>query len=289
MSSLRDHRPVDPSLATDARVAVIIPSHNDAELAREAVTSALAEPDVEVVLVDDGSTDPASLLELAELEGDGVRVLRQPNRGPGPARLAGAQATTAPLLFPLDADDTLQPGSLPALVDSLRHNPNAAFAWGDYEEFGDKHERYRAPRTFLPWSTTYLNLYSPAILIRREVLLAVGGWPPIRYEDWGLLLALVEHGLSGVYVEHVTFQRRLAGGRRLSSGRREHALAYDELRRYYPRAFAERGRLARIERPAAWKRALYPLVYGRRAMIHHRLEGRLRASRLWTHLRPLRR
>ena len=192
----------------------------------------------------------------------------------------------APLLFPLDADDALQPGALTALADALEPDPQAAFAWGDYEEFGDKRERYRAPRAFLPWSTIYLNLYSPSILIRREALLSVGGWPPIRYEDWGLLLAFVEHGLSGVYVEHITFRRRIAGGGVLDAQRREHGLAYDELRRRYPRAFAERGRLARIERPPAWKRVVYPLLYGRRALIHYRLEDRLRASRLWTHLRP---
>ena len=121
------------------------------------------------------------------------------------------------------------------------------------------------------------------------MLLTVGGWPPTRYEDWGLLLAFVEHGLSGVYVEHVTFHRRIAGGRRLSADRREHARVYDELRRRYPRAFAERGRLARIERPPPWKRVVYPLLYGRRGLIPQGLEDRLRASRLWTHLRALRR
>ena len=285
----RDHGLADMSPARMARVAVIIPSHNDAELARDAVASALAEPDVEVVVVDDGSTDPASLQALEQLEADGVRVLRQVNQGPGPARLAGAAATTAPMLFPLDADDTLQPGALTALADALEPHPQAAFAWGDYEEFGDKHERYRAPRSFLPWSTVYLNLYSPSILIRREALLTVGGWPPIRYEDWGLMLAFVEHGLSGVYVEHVTFRRRITGGRRLSADRRDHARAYDELRRRYPRSFAERDRLARIEHPSPWKRVVYPLLYGRRMLIPYRLEDRLRASRLWTHLRPLRR
>ena len=124
-----DDRPADTSPARSARVAVIIPSHNDAELARDAVASALAEPDVEVVVVDDGSTDPASLQALEQLEADGVRVLRQPNQGPGPARLAGAAATTAPMLFPLDADDTLQPGALTALADALEPHPQAAFAW----------------------------------------------------------------------------------------------------------------------------------------------------------------
>ena len=268
---------------------MIIPSHNDGQLAHEAVASALSEPDVEVLVVDDGSTDPDSLEALDQLEASGVRVLHQPNLGPGPARLAGANATTAPLLFPLDADDTLQPGALTALADALEPHPQAAFAWGDYEEFGDKHERYRAPRSFLPWSTIYLNLYFSPILIRRDVLLSVGGWPPTRYEDWGLLLAFVEHGLSGVYVEHVTFRRRITGGRRLSADRREHARVYGDLRRRYPRAFAERGRLARIERPPPWKRVVYPLLYGRRALIPPWLEDRLRASWLWGRLRALRR
>jgi len=289
MTPERDHLPAERPVGSDARVAVVIPTYNDAQLAREAVASARAEPGVEVVVIDDGSTDPASLQELARLEGDGVRVLRQANRGPGPARLSGVAATAAALLFALDADDILEPGALAALADALERDQQAAFAWGDYEEFGTKHERYRAPRTFMPWSSTYLNLYFAPILVRREALLAVGGWPASRYEDWGLVLAFVEHGLTGVYVERVIFRRRIAGASRLSGHRGQHSLAYEELRRSYPRAFAERGRLRRIERPALWKQIVYPMFYGRRTLIPRRLEDRLRASRLWMALRLLRR
>ena len=289
MTPQPDPRPAYPSAAANARVAVIIPCHDDAQLAQEAASSAVTEPDVEVVVVDDGSTDPESLRALDRLQADGVRVLRQPNRGPGPARLVGVYATTAPLVFPLDADDTLQPGGLAALDDALRRQPQAAFAWGDYREFGDKHDLFRAPRSFLPWSTTYLNLYFAPILSRREALLAVGGWPAMRYEDWGLMLAYVEHGLWGVYAEHVIFNRRIAGTRLLSAYRSEHALAYDELRRRYPQPFADRRRLARIEHPQLWKRIVYPLLYGRRTLIPRHLEDRLRASRLWMRLRLLRR
>jgi glycosyltransferase involved in cell wall biosynthesis len=290
MTRESDHHPIGaPWGATTTRIAVIVPTHNDGELAQGAVESVMGEPNVEVIVVDDGSTDPASVAAISALERDGIRVLRQPGRGPGPARLAGAHATSAPLLFPLDADDMIEPGALAALAAALERHPEAAFAWGDYHEFGGKDERYRAPHSFMPWSTTYLNLYSPAILIRRDALLAAGGWPASLYEDWSLLLGLIEQGCSGVYVEQVTYHRRITQGRRLADARREHSAAFGELRRRHPRAFSQRARLARIERPPLWKRVVYPLVYGPRTLIPPSFEERLRSSCLWTHLRPLRR
>jgi glycosyltransferase involved in cell wall biosynthesis len=272
-----------------SRVAVIVPTYDDGALVAEAVASVREDEPVELVVVDDGSTDPSSLAVLADLERRGVRVLHQANAGPSLARAAGLAVTTAPYVFPLDADDLLEPGALGALADLLDTTPSAGFAWGDYQEFGDKHERYRAPRRFLPWTTTYVNLYSPSCLFRREALDAAGGWPPILYEDWAVILGLVELGVTGVHLDAVTFHRRLAGASGLTKARRDHAVLYADLRRRYPGAFAARRALARAERPAAWKRVVYPLVYGRRLLVPAGLEDSLRKTRLWTLLRPLRR
>jgi glycosyltransferase involved in cell wall biosynthesis len=272
-----------------SRVAVVIPTYNDGELAVEAVRSIDEAEPVEVVVVDDGSTDPAAVAALDGLERDGVRVVRQPNAGLPAARSAGVEATTAPLILPLDADDLLVPGSLGALADQLEAHPDAGFAWGDYEEFGVVNRRVRAPRRFLPWSTTYVHLYVPTILLRRDVLDAVGRWPHQDYEDWGLMLAFAERGVTGVYLDRITFRRRIEHGRMLPGLRRNHRELYAGLQRRYPQAFARRRELARIERPALWQRVAYPLVFGRRLFLPADLETRLRRSPLWGLVRPLRR
>src|SRR5918999_3665036 len=93
------------------RVAVMIPCFNDGRYVAEAVASVRLQEPTELIVVDDGSTDSATLDVLKGLRGNGVSIVRQPNSGPGPARTHGMQLTTAPYVFPLDADDYLAPGS----------------------------------------------------------------------------------------------------------------------------------------------------------------------------------
>jgi Glycosyl transferase family 2 len=75
-------------------VAVVIPCFNDGRTLLEAVASAQSQdPPAEIIVVDDGSTDPPTLALMELLEADGVRVIHQVNQGPAPARMAGVRAS----------------------------------------------------------------------------------------------------------------------------------------------------------------------------------------------------
>ena len=94
-------------------IAVVIPFYEDQATLGEALASAAAQDvPAEVVVVDDGSADPAALVALERAREDGVTVLHQDNQGPAPARMAGVRATEADYVLPLDADDRLLPGAL---------------------------------------------------------------------------------------------------------------------------------------------------------------------------------
>ena len=84
-------------------IAVIIPHYNDvARLARclTALAPQLA-PDVELVVVDNGSTDS---LEPARAALPGVQIVTEPEKGAAPARNRGVAETTAPVLAFIDSD-----------------------------------------------------------------------------------------------------------------------------------------------------------------------------------------
>jgi glycosyltransferase involved in cell wall biosynthesis len=266
-----------------SRIAVIVPCHNDGVLAAESVASVPKEAGVELVVVDDASTDPATLAQLDDLERSGVRVLRRERcGGPGVARSDGLAATSAALVYALDADDVLVPGALDAMAQSLEDAPAAGFTWGDYEVFGDMRGRYRSPDRFLPWTLTYVNPYPICSMFRREALELVGGWQRARgYEDWDLWLALAERGVPGTPTRRVVYRRRLHGdGGRLAQDRSEHQRLYAELRARHAELFARRAELLREERPAAWKRAVYPLLFGSRALLPLRVEAFLQRTML---------
>src|SRR5829696_8738597 len=149
-------RPVAPPAGP--RVAVVIPCFDDGATIRDAVDSVLAQEPCELVIVNDGSTDRATLQVLAELAEDGHHVIHQRNRGTSAARMTGVWATSAPFVFPLDADDAVLPGGLTTLADTLEERPALAAAWGSVAVFGEveRQERSRAA-TLDPWRITYFN------------------------------------------------------------------------------------------------------------------------------------
>jgi glycosyltransferase involved in cell wall biosynthesis len=117
------------------RVAVLIPCHGEGPLIAEAVASIREDEPVEIVVVDDASPDAETAHTLDALD---VRVIRlQANVGVGNARTTAFEATGAPYVYPLDADDLAIPGVLARMADLLDADPGAAACVGDVEEFGD--------------------------------------------------------------------------------------------------------------------------------------------------------
>jgi glycosyltransferase involved in cell wall biosynthesis len=260
-----------PTPSSAVRVAVIIPCHNDGQLAREAVRSTIGSEPSEVVVVDDASTEPATLEALEGLQGEGVRVIRhEHNQGLSAARMTGLQATSAPFVFPLDSDDLLAPGALRALADRLSGDPQLAVAFGDYEEFGERSRICRVPPRLDAFRIAYRNQYPVSSMFRRDALSRVGGWRDIAglvgYEDWHLWMTLGEHGERGVHIGpgKVVLRRRIHGSRMLGDAGRRHRELYRHLRRLHPRLFSEiAAHRARTDLPRS-RRWLYPILYGAR-------------------------
>ena len=110
-------------------VSVVIPCYDQAHFLRDAIESVLAQtyPNVEVLVVDDGSADNTEAL-VDHYEG--VRCVRQENVGLAGARNTGIRRTIGPFLIFLDADDRLLPEAVDAGIECFRSDPPAAFVYG---------------------------------------------------------------------------------------------------------------------------------------------------------------
>ncbi len=182
------------------RVSVIVPCHNVEAHVERAVRSAWAQDhaDVEVVAVDDGSTDGtlALLQRLASDRPGRVRVIQQSNRGACAARNEGLRACTGEWVQFLDADDQLMPDKVSGQVALAA---SADVVIGDYEQVMPDGQLVSVPALHgKPWmalirtrmGTTSANLW------RRSALEAAGGWneQQASSQDYELLFRLLARG-----------------------------------------------------------------------------------------------
>jgi len=208
---------VSRDVTNEPRVSVIIPCYNQGEYLDEAVDSVLAQTyqDVEIVVVNDGSTDAATQALLADYRRPKTRVINTANGGLAAARNLAISHSTGAYLCALDADDRLEPSYLSKAVPVLDRDPSITFVSSWLRTFGEENWDWTPKRCDLPtllWEDTVLT----AALVRREAVLAVGGYdtsmPVQGDEDWDLWLTLVERGHRGVILPEVLFHYRRRAG-----------------------------------------------------------------------------
>jgi glycosyltransferase involved in cell wall biosynthesis len=112
-----------------AKISVIVPCHNAAPYVSATLRSVLAQEgaEMEVIVVDDGSTDGTA--EVVASAFPSVTLLRQPNGGVAAARNAGIARARHDWLAFVDADDLWLPGKLRAQLEMLKSNPAARMAY----------------------------------------------------------------------------------------------------------------------------------------------------------------
>lgn len=178
-------------------VSTIIPVYNRPEMLREAVASVLAQTHrpIEVIVVDDGSTDSTPRVgeQLAQTHPNEVRFLRKGNSGPGPTREMGRLVASGEFIQYLDSDDLLRSTKFERQVQALRAHPEcgAAYGWicvhpvgrpplsSPFKGSGNVHT-YLFPRLL---ADRWWNTNCP--LLRRSVCDEVGPWSDLKWsQDW---------------------------------------------------------------------------------------------------------
>ena len=197
------------------KVSVIIPCFNHGEYLPEAVNSATAieREDIETIVVDDGSTDERTRKEVDVLPAQGIKVVRQENKGLAAARNAGIAISRGEYILPLDADDRLRLGWIDRGIRILESNPLIGVIYGDAQCFGTRNDRWTTgpfePDRLLQW-----NYIHASALYRRSVWEQNRGYdgamPVQGYEDWDFWLGALEHGWEFEYLREVFFDYRQA-------------------------------------------------------------------------------
>lgn len=226
------------------RVAVVVTCWNLGAYLPETIRSIRAQTftDYEICVVDDGSTDPATLEVLGRLPAD-IRRVTTENRGLPAARNAGLRATSGEYVCAVDADDILSPSLLEKSVERLNASPTLAFVSHWLRAFGDESWELRPAQCDLP-GLLDTNPVNGAALIRRSVVAAVGGWDETMRdggEDWEFWIRVVSGGYRGEIIPEVLFEyrRRADSMSRIKFAGSGHAAVYRSIIERHPSLFRQ--------------------------------------------------
>lgn len=206
-------------------VSVIITCYNYGHFLEEAVGSVVAQSyrQLEVVIIDDGSTDKTSDVgnRLADELGV-VRFVRTENRGVSAARNYGISISRGEFILALDADDVLYPWALEVLTARMAEDQKFGFVYGGLDVIGGLPGE---PTSWIPgpFSTKLLtveNLSSVTALWRRSLFDdGVQFRQGFFYEDWDLWLQIAARGYFGGYVTKPIFKCRVHQDGRTSTAK----------------------------------------------------------------------
>jgi len=195
-------------------ISVVIPCFNSAAFVRDAVASVVAQTrrDLEIVLVDDGSTDdtPALIAALvAEYRGIEIAAVTRRSGGTAAARNTGIERARGRYILPLDADDLLAPDALDALAGALDDHDDIAVAFPDRRDFGALDGVAVAGR-FEVSRLKYFNQIPYCSMFRRQVWERVGGFRTnvSGFDDWDFWLAAAGCGFRGHHVARALLLHR---------------------------------------------------------------------------------
>jgi len=215
-----DGGPVDPApgSSTPGLLSVVVPYYNMGLYVEETIRSiqATGYSPLEIIIVNDGSTEKVSLEKLQLLEGQpGVRVLNKSNEGLSLARNTGALAARGEFLAFLDPDDTIEPAYYPRAIEVLKHYDNVYFAGAWVRYFGENEGGWPCFTPEPPF-VLYHNMINTSGLVYKKAAFLQYGLNDeallFGMEDYDSLLSLLENGQSGVALPEPFFNYRVRKG-----------------------------------------------------------------------------
>jgi len=224
----------------DPRVSVVMPVFNQERFVLAAIRSVLegSFTDIELVVVDDGSTDRTNALLRAHQDSR-IRIITREHLGFSRALAEGVRASRAPLVARMDSDDLSLPDRLAVQVDFMDSNPECVFVTCNYGLVTEGN-KFLAPIATFDNAVLAPNILSanvvpfcdPGTVFRRESALEVGLYDDDLDNEKPLWYKLLSKG-RGVVLGRPLYYARVLYGSHSRSKQDERAELYSAVRRRY--------------------------------------------------------
>jgi len=240
-------------------VSIIIPVFNLHAYVEDTLRSVAAQTcgAIEAIVIDDGSSDPATIAELARLARDPsfafARFMRIEHAGLSAARNAGIECAKGRWVLPLDCDDQIAPTFVEKCLGAAARDHGLTFITTlltCYAQIPGAPTGGWMPLGSDAELLSVINVASSCVaLIDRNAVLAAGGFDPWMpaYEDWDLFCSLVERGGRGTVIPEFLILNRVRPDSMMRSlSRRQHEVLRAKIISKHPTLSPDPGRTLRL-------------------------------------------
>lgn len=195
-------------------VSIITPCFNDGRYLLECVecVKKLNYPNIEHIIIDDGSTDRVTIDIIEKLKKvTDLRIIQTPNQGVCKAKQQAIHAASGKYILPLDADDLISKEFVRLAVHKLEQDNEISLIVSDYEYFGKRKGVVKLQDYTLSRLLGH-NLFVNSSFFRKESFIEIGGYSENMiegFEDWDLWIKLLKRGGKVKKVDGVNFFYRI--------------------------------------------------------------------------------
>jgi glycosyltransferase involved in cell wall biosynthesis len=204
-------------------LTVVIPCYNHGIYLQDAIDSVLTYQDqpIEIIIVDDGSTDDYTIKKIDDLKHEGFNIIRHKNSGLAFSRNAGITVARGKYILPLDADNKIKAEYIRKALPILENNV-ADIVYAKPTFFGEvTPERIFETKEFDGVDLIFGNYIDACAIYRKEVWIKNKGYdenmPYQGVEDWDFWLNSYSNGFNFMFVNEVLYEYRILANSMITS------------------------------------------------------------------------
>lgn len=193
------------------KISVIIPCYNQGLYLWDAINSVLDSDyeNFEIIVVNDGSTDPDTVKIISEISHPKIKILNQTNQGVPSARNNGIKMASGDYILPLDADDKIHKTYLGKAVEILDNNSEIGLVYSNFKTFQNENRLY-CPVDYNAFPKKILanTSMTASAIFRAKDFYRVGGYKDEMRdgpEDWEFWISLYETGVKWHKIQEALF------------------------------------------------------------------------------------
>lgn len=194
-------------------VSVIMPCYNDGLYIQEAISSVdlVQNPDTEIMIIDDGSTDSKTIEVLSQIRHERIHVLHANHAGPSAARNLGIRSAQGRYILPLDADDRIEQEYIEKARQLLQDRPEIGIVYCHADLFGKESGPWKLPEYSFDRMLVQ-NLVFVSAMFRKADWEAVGGFRTdmeFGMEDYDFFIGILALDKEIVQLPETLFHYRI--------------------------------------------------------------------------------